>query len=272
MRGSFDKAVGAIIVGLSAVALMAGAGSAVAAGPTGAYAIFSDCPYENVQVRQCLYVEATGGEFRVGRARIAIVNPLLLQGGTALNFETEVETFFAAKRGDTLSKTPQPGTASANGILNFIATAELARPTSSIEIKAGNLVAGEGTALQLPLRMHLEGEFLGRECYIGSTATPIYLTFTAGRTKPHLPNQPIAGYPGSFAFLEGGGILSDTGYKLVDNDFAVPAASGCGAKPGAIDNLLDLAIGLPASAGENTAILTGNLKRAYAPAVVASTR
>ena len=47
----------------------------------------------------------------------------------------------------------------------------------------------------------------------------------------------------------------------MDNAFSAPEATGCGAPFSAlVDKLVDATFGVPAPAGENTAILTGKLE------------
>jgi hypothetical protein len=281
--------LGLLLVGLFVVF----AGQALASGPSGEYATYSDCPYENVSVSQCNYIETTGGEVKIGSTRVPIAQTLLIQGGSSLNFETGQELFYAARDGVTLSKTPEPVEGGLFGVMpkakfpplllrvyeilfkkrlfEVNAVTELAKPASEIGIDASNFVGGEGAAFVLPIKIRLENPLLGSTCYIGSDSTPIYLNMTAGTTSPSPPNTPITGFPGTFAFAAEGAILNDTGYKLLDNNFAVPQATGCGGPLSAIvDPILNTKIGLPSAAGNNTAIFTGNLKRAYAPAVHAS--
>jgi hypothetical protein len=280
---------GVLLAGLFVVCV----GQAFASGPSGEYAPYADCPYENPLVSQCNYIEATGGEVRIGSARVPIAQTLLIQGGSSLNFETGQEQFYAARDGITLSRVSEPVEGGLFGVMpkakfppfllrvyeilfkkrlfEVNAVTELAKPASELDIDASNFVAGEGVAFVLPIKIHLENPLLGSTCYIGSDSTPIYLNMTDGTTSPNPPNTTMTGFPGTFAFAAEGAILNDTGYKLLDNNFAVPQATGCGGPLSAIvDPIINTKIGLPSSAGNNTAIFTGNLKRAYAPAVHAS--
>jgi hypothetical protein len=285
-RASRWAAFGAVLLG----AFLATAGAALASGPTGPYKVFSDCPYEKAEIKQCIYSETTGGEVIVGSSKANIKTKMLLQGGTTFNVETGEEKFVGAKDGDTLSKAAQPvegglldllpksdlpeflwplyEAAFENGVSGVNATTELAKPASEIGISASNLVEGEGVALRLPVKVHLENPFLGSECYIGSSSNPIYLNLTTGVTSPAAPNKPIDGFPGDYKFAEKATILEVSGYKLVDNAFSAPAATGCGGLFSFLINpILNEKVKLPAPDGENTAILTGGLERGYAPAV-----
>jgi hypothetical protein len=284
----------------SAIALLGAAVAALMvavpamATPKGAYAVFSECPTSNAAVEACLYAKTESGEFVVGKQTVPITNPITLQGGLAEDELTGATEFVAAAKGNTLTKSPQnvPG-----GLLDFVnckeisniieriacelvfenkttgvnATTELAAPASQILLKEGNLLEGEGTALQLPLKVHLENTFLGSECYIGSNSHPIVIPFTTGTTSPPAPNKPIKGNPGTATFSEGGTILTISKNSLVNNSYAAPEATGCGgAFSLLIDPIIDSKLGLPAAAGHNTAILNGTLKQAGAPAVRAS--
>jgi len=280
-----------LAAGLAAIIAMACASAvALASGPTGEYAPFSDCPYETSGVKQCVLSQSTGGEVVIGSSRTPIKSTLTLQGGVKVNLETGEETFVAAKDGKTLSKTAEPvegGLADLlpktslpewlwpayeavfeNGVSGVNAVTELARPASEIGISSTNLAAQEGVALKLPVKIHLENPFLGSECYIGSSSSPVYFSLTTGVTSPPPPNKPISGELGELTLNAESTILTDKGYKLVDNAFSAPAATGCGGVFALIvDPLVNAKIGLPSAAGKNKAILTGNLKRAYAPAV-----
>jgi hypothetical protein len=160
-----------------------------------------------------------------------------------------------------------------SGFSGVVAVVELARPASEIGLGASSSTAGEGDAVRLPVKVLLENRLLGSACFMGSSSSPMYLDLTVGRTSPPPPNSPIEGASGSSEFAEEGAILRETGYRRVDNAFAAPAASGCGGSLAfLVDPLLDARAGLPSVAGRNTAIVTGNQMRAYAPAVRASVR
>ena len=219
--------------------------------PKGAYAPFADCPLKTAGVESCLYAKTESGTFVVGSQAVPITKAITLQGGLIENGETGALTFVAAADGNTLSKTPQnvPG-----GLLDFVnckaisniiehvacelvfengatgvnATTELAAPASTILLDEGHLLEETGTALQLPLKVHLENPFLGSECYIGSNAHPLLIPFTTGTTSPPLPNKPIKGSKGTLEFSEEGSILTISKNSLVNNSYAAPGATGCG--------------------------------------------
>jgi len=293
IRSSLRERVRAIVAVSVFVAAMSIAAPAMAT-PKGAYASFADCPLKTAGVESCLFAKTEGGEFVVGKQAVPITKAITLQGGLIENGQTGALTFVAAADGNTLSKTPQnvPG-----GLLNFVnckaisniieriacelvfengatgvnATTELAAPASTILLDEGHLLEETGTALQLPLKVHLENPFLGGECYIGSNAHPLIIPFTTGTTSPPLPNKPIKGSKGTLEFSEEGSILTISKNSLVNNSYAAPEATGCGGLFAfLIDPIIDGKLGLPAAAGHNTAILNGTLKQASAEAVKAS--
>jgi hypothetical protein len=281
-----------LVLAAAAVALMAPA--AFAGPPTGKYAVFSDCPLTATNVNQCLYSTTTSGEVKLGSAAVPISKTIILQGGVAENPTTGEESFVGAVDGNTLVKTALPvpggllGLVKCNEISNsyerevcewvfensltgVTATTELAAPASSIGINEGNLIGGTGVALSLPVKVKLENPLLGSECYIGSNEHPIVLNLTTGATKPSLPNKEIKGKKGTFEFSDGGNYAIDNGVSLVENNFAAPGAEGCGGFFSfLLDPILNAKEGLPAAAGNNTAILNDPVQIASAEAVLAS--
>jgi hypothetical protein len=218
---------------------------------------------------------------------VPIKNPVTLQGG----FEgagTEIQ-FYGAEDGNTLSKTAQPvpgglaGLIKCNEISNLLlrisceltfengltgvnATLELAAPATQIKLSTENLIFEEGTALELPVKVHLENPFLGSTCYVGSNAKPIMVALTTGASGK------LHGKAGEITFNETFDKTTVKGSKLVNNTFSAPAATGCG---GAIvelilDPLISGMIGLPAGSGSNSAILEANFENGAAESVRAS--
>jgi hypothetical protein len=224
---------------------------------------FADCPLASASV--CLVSTTTGGEFVIDHKTVPIEVPVTLQGGLAGESLYE-QPLLAAADGDTLSKTPLtvPGGLAGIGGLGgeVTATAELAGPPSSVIIDRWNLIGEKTPAVTLPIKVKLSNEVLGEDCYIGSEAEPIVLHLTTGTTSPPAPAEPIKGSVGNRqAGRAKGKIRYIEGASLVDNDFAVPGASGCGGELSPlIDVVLDLDVGIPAPAGENTAIMDGTLE------------
>jgi hypothetical protein len=250
----------------------------------GNYTRFAQCPYTNLEVKKCIYSTTESGEVVLGSKKVPIVNPVVLQGGYGKGVEGNAP-FFAASNGVTLSKAAQPvpgGLAGIvnckeikdfflriscevtfeNGVTGLNSTLELARPASEIVVNENNL-AGEtdGTALKLPVKVHLENPFLGSSCYVGSSSTPIIWNLTSGETHPPAPNKSIHGSGGEIEFLEEGRILESKNAKLVDNAWSAPGATGCGGflVELILDPIINSAAGVPAAAGKNTAILNNHI-------------
>jgi len=260
----------------------------------GMWVKFEQCPYTTTGVSKCTHSVTDSGEVVLGSKTVPIVNPVTLQGGfTKPAIEGPEEgfsKFFAAKNGETLSKTPQPvpggllglvppenspflvklllQAATENGLTGVNSTLELARPVSEIKISESHLAEKLGVALVLPLKAHLENPILGESCYVGSEKEPIWWELTTGETNPPAPNEPISGSTGTVSFFEGGRIAEFGDSTLVDNAWAAPSASGCGGLLApVIDPIINLASGLPAKAGTNTAILEGDISATTAAAL-----
>jgi hypothetical protein len=277
-------------IAAAATASLALAASASAGPPTGDYAQFNHCPQADPTVTSCLYSEVTSGSFTLGTSSVPINKTIVLQGGIGSDPDTFQTYFVNAVGADTLSQTglDVPGgllgivqgsgftgallaafeaaVHSANGVT---ATAELVAP---VQINLVNFILGIQPALTLPVRIHLENPFLGSNCYIGSSGSPVNLAMTTGTTAPPSPNTPITGSTGTTTFSPDGNITTISGFTLVNNSFSVPAASGCGYWPfvSLITAAVNLKEGLPAASGQNTAIFNGSQKLANKDAVIAS--
>lgn len=273
---------------LAPLAMLAFAAPAMAGTPTGAYANFTQCPLSNPAVVTCVFGKTSSGEFKIGSTSVPLTKPTTLQGG--LELKGEETTFVGAANGETLSKTPEtvpggllkivapgswPGWLQAifnefidKGLTGVTATTELVG-TPTLNIAAA--FTGSGTALSLPVKVHLENAFLGSGCYVGSKAHPIVVELTTGTTSPPPPNEPISGSPGEPEFAEGGNLVILRKNSLVNNSFSAPSAEGCGGIFSfLIDPAVDAEIGLPSAGGHNTAILNGTQELAAASAVKAS--
>lgn len=275
-----------LVAGLAAFSLVPAASA-----HTGEWAKFNYCPSTQEGVAKCIQSVTTGGEVVIGSKTVPIVNPVTLQGGLtkpAAGFRSLV----AATNGETLSKTAQPvpgglaGLVKCNEIDNFIirigceavfengltgldATLELAKPASEVKVNELNLAVENGTALELPVKVHLENPFLGSSCYIGSSSSPLAWKLTTGETSPPAGSSPIHGFGGTAEFKEEETLLQINGTSLVDNTWSAPKANGCG---GAIveliiDPIVNASAGLPAAAGHNVAKLTNTISTATVGAV-----
>jgi hypothetical protein len=292
LRGERRRIVVAIVSIMLPLAIAAPA-VATTHHPTGDFAAFADCPLSNPIAQACVYAKTESGKFIVGKETVPIEKTITLQGAYHEN-ASEVEEFIGAEDGNTLSKTPQsvPGGLAGlvnckeisnfiervaceltfeNGVTGVLATTELAQPATSIGISTANLTGGHDTALSLPVKVHLENPFLGSSCYIGSNSHPIVIALTTGTTSPPPPNSPITGKIGEFEFKDEFTLIIDRNNELVNNSFAAPGAEGCGGLFAfLVDPIVDAKLGLPATAGHNTAALKGTLEVASAPAVKAS--
>jgi len=277
-RSSRRLVVAVALMGLAALGM---ASSAMAA-PKGAFAVFAQCPVHAAEVDACIYSPTTSGYIKLGKQEVPIVKTQVLQGGLLENEPSYVKPLSAALNGETLTKTPQKvpggllGLVECNKISNFIervlcegffengvtgvnAVTELAAPASSVVLNSAYEQLGVGTALTLPIKVHLENPLLGSECYIGSTKEPIKLELTTGATA----GGPT-GKPGTQTTKESGRILVISGVSLVGNTFTAPKATGCGVL-GILDGILNEKIGLPSS--KNTAVLNGSVEIANSGAV-----
>lgn len=276
------------------------ASPALATEPTGEFAVFKQCPKTVTGVNLCFYSQVTGGAVTLNKQTVPInedkKHPITLQGGIIFNEETEHETFVEAANKETLSKTPQNVPGGLTGLVNcteikgsgFLevlareacklvfenkttgvsAITELAKPASEITISKRNLILEEGVALGLPVKVRLENTFLGSECYIGSSASPLQLNLTTGKTNPNPPNTPISGEVGEIEFRHEFEIVEVKGNKLVNNEFSAPGASGCGGIFAfLIDPIINNKIGLPSANGHNTATQIANVEEATPGAV-----
>jgi hypothetical protein len=276
---------------LLAVVIFTCIGGSAQAELTGNYTKFDQCPFSNLEVKKCVYSVTESGEVVLGSKKVPIEKPVVLQGGTG-KAVGGYSPFFAASNGITLSEAPQnvPGglaglvnckeisnillrlsceAAFEKGLTGVTSTLELAKPATEIVVNETNLAGEIGTALKLPVKAHLENPFLGSNCYVGSAASPIIWELTSGETNPPGPNVKIKGSPGTISFLEEGRILEAAGTKLVDNAWAAPGVSGCGGflVELLLNPIINVASGLPAAAGQNTAILNNTIFSGAAAAV-----
>jgi hypothetical protein len=301
IRRSSGRARLAVVAAVASIALLVGAPAALAT-PKGIFARFSDCPAHTAGVELCQFAETSSGEFAINSVKVPINKTIKLQGGAIPTGALNEYFLFPATDGNSLSKVELnvPG-----GLLDFInceeikgsgffeiiergtckaifenkttgvtATTELVANTKDPALlNTGRLFTGAGTALTLPVRVHLKNPLLGSSCYVGSEASPILLHLTTGTTSPEAPNKPISGKIGTVSTEEeaAGEVNSLKENSLVDNSFSVPAAEGCGEFFSfLIDPVVDAKLGIPSKNGHNTAILNGTLWIAESSAVRAS--
>ncbi|MGO9490048.1 MAG: hypothetical protein ACLQBB_13610 [Solirubrobacteraceae bacterium] len=210
------------------------------------FAPFSDCPTTTATV--CAVAETTSGEFRMGNKDVPIAKPLELRGGFAFN-SLSAQPLIPARDGDTLSApalTVPGGLIGIEGLGGEVtATAELAGP---VEVNQFYLLEGGGTAVVLPLKIKLDNPLLGGSCWIGSDSEPVVLNL----------------HDSAKGTLELAGkkkITKITGNSLLDESFAVPAATGCGTPSWLITPLVNLIVGLPSGSGRNRAVMSGSFEQ-----------
>lgn len=255
----------------------------------GNYARFEQCPFKNTEIKKCLYSVTNSGETVLGNKKVPIEKQVVLQGGVGAADAEGYRKFFAASNGITLSKAPQnvPGGLLGivpeekqnwlvkklikfffeNSLTGLNATLELAKPATEIRVNEIHLAEGIGTALEMPVKVHLENPFLGSNCYIGSSTSPLVWKLTDGKTSPPPPNTSISGAGGEAEFLEEGRIVETKGTKLVDNAWSAPAATGCGGIIAFLVNPIVVGQIGTSTAGHNTAILNNTISVAARVAV-----
>jgi hypothetical protein len=301
-RRTLVTAALALIVPVTALA----SASTAMAEPKGIFKIFNQCPTEVKAVTLCNFAKTTSGKVKIGTSEVPINMPVIQQGGLIPtgNPENPREFFgFPAKNGESLSKTELnvPGgllgikceeikgeglaekflralckKTFEEGATKVTATTELvANAKNPVIFNEFNLAAEEGTALTLPVRVHLKNVLLGNGCYIGSESSPLELHLTTGETSPPAGFKPLKGTLGEPETLEEKGqvMLRITGNSLVDNTFSAPGTEGCGEfffVKGFLDGLVNGKLKIPNKAGENSAELNGELNAATSAAVIAS--
>lgn len=222
---------------------------------------FQNCPID--VAKGCLYGETLEGEFKLGSKTTTLVNPTILQGGLAYIGTTTLPMIPPRFGAEQVSKTSQPIPGGLTGVNELIggpasATAEQA---GTIMVTSVFLGFGHDIAVEFPIKIHLENENLGPNCYIGSDEEPVMLRLTDGTTSPPEGVEPMSGKVGDNKGLDKGRVIAFFNNTLVDNTFAVPAAKNCGTSAlvePIITAAVNAAIGLPAAPGVSHAILTGN--------------
>ncbi len=257
MRKYLGKLVGAGAVAMLLVAMLASA--AHAATPKTGYTQFAGCPDPKTEtlgkgVEACVRSEVKSGNFKMGSKNVPIEKPIVLSGGTNIEFENFV---YNSKGGMPPVKQKVPG-----GVIGLTGLTWLAEflGIEALTLYAATELSGTPvfhgvTDIDLPIKVHLINGVLGNNCYVG----PINLKMTIGTTNPPLPNKPITGKEPLLTFDEKYEILHLNGGKYVDNSFSAPGATGCvltlfGFIPISINGLVNTQSGLPSAAGNNETI------------------
>ena len=272
--------------------------------PTESPLIFKHCPIfgevEGHRVNLC-FVAATdtgpeAGEYKVGKFTVPLAKQVLLQFGTVLNEETGGETFVPAEGAPTFPAVAErvPGfpitaispkereeygwppelTASYlhakehHLTRNVFETLELGGKAA---ISRTNLLFQEGTAVEVPIKVKATNAWLtqlGVECYIGSdegtSPGPIVQHLVSGTSTSPLTGEELHGAVGELRFLHEFQEVIITHSSLVDNTYAVPAATCEGPFAGPIATTINHIFGLPAVAGASFTKLKGTLYNATA--------
>jgi hypothetical protein len=254
MRSRRYRVVVAAVV--AAMAAMVGAGAAQAAFPD-----FTGCTSRNPEEGVCVDIQQRSGSLRIKEFVVPLHETLEVRG-TLIGDGTPTP-LFVPPPGSTgfIGKTERvPG-----GLLGIewipgntvLAITELAGSPSAIRL---NL---EDFSVRIPVKVRLVNVLLGMDCHIGTNSRPVMLNLITGTTSPPLPNRPISGSRGTLAPIPGG--FQVIGNVNVDNSFSVPGATECGLGLGLINSLVNLRLGLPSAAGNNSAELRNDVALAVQP-------
>ncbi len=226
-----------------ACALSVSGGSAFAAFPN-----FTGCPTSAPNAVACVNVQNTSGNLRIKDYTVPLGASLEIRGGIVL---TETGPQFVPATGTNgfigrpvsvpgglLGRDWIPGT-------SVQAITELAGSPSNIRLDLVRF------GLSVPVKVRLVNLLIGMNCHIGTDRSPVQLNLTTGTTSPPAPNRPITGRRGTLRIL-GFATVGVLGNLNVENSFAVPGASSCGFGLGLINALVNLRLGLPSAAGNNS--------------------
>jgi hypothetical protein len=245
-------ALSTVALGASALA----AGSASAATPS-----YDRCPTADPNVVECVFLQSTSGVLGANSNSINLGDHVTFEGGAAQDPITSDVSFVPPASGDALTSTPIT-----------IASASIGLPASYTTITATIQQVGPANFndnsfdLTVPVRVKFNNPLLGSNCAVGSTAEPISLHLTTGTTHPPAPNTPVSGSHGAISrpATPAGTFFESSNVVEVDNAYAVPAATNCGAvAQSTVTKAINSALGLPSPAGTNSASLTGNLFVGY---------
>lgn len=215
-------------------------------------------PDTGAKVTTCIAAVGKGGTFKLGRTTVTLTPGTDLQGGLGLG--PSGSEFVPALDGMTLTGPAQsvPG-----GVLGVTGLENLLPGVTDIGavvtlVGQPGFSLGRDIDITLPVQVQLKNALLGPNCAIGSPADPIVLHLTTGTTTPPAGVEPMTGTPGAPKQPPlGTSVLEFVGQTVVDNTFAVPAATGCGIL-GLLDPIVNARSGLPAAPGVSAATLVTN--------------
>jgi hypothetical protein len=237
MQKHLVKLLGTLVVGVAAIAMLAPMASAKPAPP---YEQFAGCPVGAPGISSCIHSVVQSGKFKLGTKEVPIEKPIPLTGGTS---ELTGPIVFNSEGGLGVVNQKVPGgvigLTGLTWLLEFLGSEALTLYAAA-ELVGTPVAEGLGV-LKLPLRTHMINNVLGKNCYIGSAASPISL-------KLQLTNEPTL----TFDFATE--ILKVANANYVDKTFSAPGANGCvltlfGFIPISINGLVNSASGLPAATG-----------------------
>lgn len=226
---------------------------------TAAFPNFTGCPTTTAGFEGCINVQAVRGNLNIKGFNVPLGESLEIRGA----FANEAFVPATGTNGFIARPVPVPG-----GLLGIewipgnsvLAITELAGSPSAIRFDTGSL------GVSLPVKVRLVNVLLGMNCHIGTDSNPVRLNLITGTTNPPPPNRPISGFLPEGRFippnqLQGIGVIN------VENSFAVPGASSCGLGLGLINTLVNLKLGLPSAAGNNSIEVTNNIAVTLGPPV-----
>lgn len=229
------RAFCATAVAAAALGLAAAPAQARQAAPTDEIPTFdyADCPTLPAGADPlssfCSEAIASSGSVTIGRVTHVIDTPLKLTFGSPWSEESGPSQIFGALRGERFQVATRHG-----------------EPVYAQPEYAGAFEFTPSANLNLSFKIRFTGGDLGDNCTVGTDSDPISVHLITGTTTPPPPYQPISGVPWSLAAP---GVHKGT---VVDDNFSVPAASGCSDNGNAFLNQLG---GLPSPAGASTVIL-----------------
>lgn len=260
MRTRYRKIlVAAALTALALTAIFASAANAATPAPP--YQDFAGCPSEaeNPFVGDCIKYEFTGGHIGIGNREIPVTSPIVLRGG----IEQETLDFIANSEGGIVpARQTVPG--GLIGLTGYKWLDEALASSNALKLYATVELAGTpqnafNSPFTVPVKVHLENQFLGNNCYVGSASNPITLNLNTVRQ------------PSEFEEEAGREVLIQRDGLFADSNYSVPAANGCqfnyGPIHASLDSLVNSRYDLPATAGSDTTELDYDLSLTF-PSVI----
>jgi hypothetical protein len=217
---------------------------------------FAQCPVDgmvspiNKPVQDCLVGVTNEGTIDIGGLQTTFHGPGVVQGGLRLGDSfSGIFNWSQALDGSSYSAPPQ---LLAKPVMALLGNPPDVTPPAQAQVyavtrQAGPILFGvnNGLVTVVPLTFQLKNPLLGPNCTIG----PVTLTLTTGTSGS------LTGSIGQVASTSQW--LQTIGTEVVDGQFSVPGATGCG-PGGSWDDAIDSTNALPSPSGSNQAILYGN--------------